>query len=307
MSRRPKSDRAPATPRKPGPFQSRDSASTSPLPPPFRPRLEVPFTAALRPHADEEQFAELFEFASLAMLLVDAQGLIQRANQHAGEILGYELSELRGRSIEHVVRIDLQMRHPSLRGYFALTHMPRATADVRPDAEAVRKDGTAFRTDVRLIPLHGAPGLIVALAVRDTAKQPRIESGSGERRAFRPEPGPIDAIALKEVSGGDVDLERQILRQLRRANESDVRLLEDALRRGDLDAIVQVAHRIKGSSSMVGAAALADAAERIERAARDGSLEHLEAEKTVFMKKNTELREYLERMLDERARPESSP
>lgn len=119
-------------------------------------------------------------------------------------------------------------------------------------------------------------------------------------------PEPIDAVALKEVSGGDVDLERQILTQLRRANESDVRLLDEALQSGDLNATLQVAHRIKGSSSMVGAVALADAAERIERAARDGELKQVEAEKAAFTKINAELREHLERVLGERPRPRSS-
>lgn len=305
MSRRSKSDRAPATPTKPAPLQSRKPASTSP--PPFRPRLDVPLTAALRPHVDEEQFADLFEFASVAMLLVDAQGLIRHANRHAEEILGYEGRELSGRSIEHVVRIDLQMRHPSLRGYFALAHMPRVCADVRPDAEAVRRDGSVFRADVRLIPLHGTQGLIVALGLRDTSRQPRHEPAEDEAQALRSQPEPIDAIALREVSGGDFEFERQILSKLQRANESDVRMLDEALRAGDLDAIVQVAHRIKGSSGMVGATALADAAQRIERAARDGSLEQLEAGKAAFTKRNAELREYLERALGERPRSGSRP
>jgi HPt (histidine-containing phosphotransfer) domain-containing protein len=55
------------------------------------------------------------------------------------------------------------------------------------------------------------------------------------------------------------------------AHDEDMGLLRDALREQRPEAVARAAHRIKGAARMYGDDALADAAAKLEEAARDGA------------------------------------
>ena len=80
-----------------------------------------------------------------------------------------------------------------------------------------------------------------------------------------PDDGPIDIAHLKRMTLGDAGLEREVLAMF--AGQA-VRLI-DALARLPSDAAA-LAHTLKGSARAIGAFAVADAAEALEAALKDG-------------------------------------
>jgi HPt (histidine-containing phosphotransfer) domain-containing protein len=70
-----------------------------------------------------------------------------------------------------------------------------------------------------------------------------------------------------------------MLRDFIDSTRQDLAALSVAFERGDTATVGHEAHRIRGASGLVGAAALADRAARIEAAARAGSLAGLDGER----------------------------
>jgi PAS domain S-box-containing protein len=79
---------------------------------------------------------------------------------------------------------------------------------------------------------------------------------------------PIDRSVLAAVSDGDEGIERDMLLHYRAINASDAADLVGAIAAHDMAQVVRASHRMKGASRMVGAMALADVCEGIERAGR---------------------------------------
>jgi len=77
----------------------------------------------------------------------------------------------------------------------------------------------------------------------------------------------IDQSTLDELTGGDEELNRDILTRYLQSLGDDLDAVRQALRDGDADALRRQAHRIAGASRTVGAHAVADQAARLERAA----------------------------------------
>ena len=75
---------------------------------------------------------------------------------------------------------------------------------------------------------------------------------------------------LDELTGGDADLAGAVLRDYVESTAADLDALSAAVAGGDADAARRHAHRIKGASLTVGAAAVATAAARLEEAAAAG-------------------------------------
>jgi HPt (histidine-containing phosphotransfer) domain-containing protein len=78
----------------------------------------------------------------------------------------------------------------------------------------------------------------------------------------------IDRSALDELTGGDEELNRDILTRYLRSLGGDLDALWQALRAGDVDGLQRHAHRIAGASRSVGAHAVAAEASRLEHAAQ---------------------------------------
>jgi signal transduction histidine kinase/HPt (histidine-containing phosphotransfer) domain-containing protein/FixJ family two-component response regulator len=104
---------------------------------------------------------------------------------------------------------------------------------------------------------------------------------------------PIDRVALARVSAGDAAVERDIFIEFERANEGDAALLRQAVADGDSAQVKRLAHLIKGGCAMVGALALANVCERIERASRDGDWKTIVVSMIEFEQELTELNRYL--------------
>ena len=104
---------------------------------------------------------------------------------------------------------------------------------------------------------------------------------------------PIDRSAFEQFTGGDKDIEREICRQFLDATRTDAKALRQALIENDLQAGTKAAHRIKGSSRMVGANAIADVAEQMEMAGKACDAAALVALLPAFDREHARLLEFL--------------
>jgi signal transduction histidine kinase/CheY-like chemotaxis protein/HPt (histidine-containing phosphotransfer) domain-containing protein len=90
----------------------------------------------------------------------------------------------------------------------------------------------------------------------------RVDAAAGNGRPT------IDRAALDELTGGDAELNRDIVTRYRESLGEDLDALGRALRDGDVDDLRRQAHRIAGASRTVGAHAVAAEASRLEHAAQ---------------------------------------
>ena len=81
-------------------------------------------------------------------------------------------------------------------------------------------------------------------------------------------PPAIDLAAFREVTGGDPQLERDLLGDFRDSINEDDAGLRAALARGDTDALRRYAHRIQGACGVIGALELAAACAAIQSAVK---------------------------------------
>jgi PAS domain S-box-containing protein len=120
--------------------------------------------------AAEERFRGLIESAPDAMVIVDADGMIQLVNAQAEGLFGYPRSEMVGQPVDMLLPKGLRRRHVGHREAYIAS--PRA----RPmgagmDLLARRKDGSEFAAEISLSPLHTGSGLLISAAIRDISQQ----------------------------------------------------------------------------------------------------------------------------------------
>jgi PAS domain S-box-containing protein len=96
------------------------------------------------------------------------------------------------------------------------------------------------------------------------------------------EPGLIDLVLLGEISGGNPQIQQEILADFRRVNEQDAASLRQAVVENDFKRVMQFAHRIKGANLMLGATRMAAACEQLESAGAAGQSGALQAAMIVF-------------------------
>jgi len=82
----------------------------------------------------------------------------------------------------------------------------------------------------------------------------------------------LDDETLKQYTGGDETITRHIYRKFLAQSRNDVGMLRDAFGRNAATDICGAAHRIKGSSQMIGAVRQSELSEQIEKAARGGDV-----------------------------------
>ena len=107
---------------------------------------------------------------------------------------------------------------------------------------------------------------------------------------------PIDRSKLAELTGGDAAMEREILVDFRNANDADAAMLRDALAKRDISQVTHASHRVKGACRMVGAMALAEVCERIERAGRASNWDAIITEQSALDREVERLNAWLRRL-----------
>ncbi len=103
----------------------------------------------------------------------------------------------------------------------------------------------------------------------------------------------LDPTALAQFTGGDESERREILRDFIEANRNDSDALRGAIADGDISAIVRWSHRVKGASRMIGATLFSEAAERLEQAARKGTMIAIQKCVPEFEREHARLVDYI--------------
>jgi PAS domain S-box-containing protein len=119
--------------------------------------------------------SQLVESAPDAMIVVDPDGVIVRANLQAERMFGYPRAEILGQKIEMLMPERFRARHVGHRTAFV--NAPKA----RPmgaglDLKARRRDGSELEVEISLSPIETDAGRFMACAVRDISDRRRIEA-----------------------------------------------------------------------------------------------------------------------------------
>ena len=109
-----------------------------------------------------------------ALLVVDADGRIVRANPAAARLLGYSADELTGLDVDTLVPQAIRGRHADYRRGYAKTPRPRPMG-LQMELVALRKDGSEVVVEIALSPLHDHGQPYVVAAIRDIAAYPRVQ------------------------------------------------------------------------------------------------------------------------------------
>lgn len=111
-----------------------------------------------------------------AVIIVDADGVIQTANEQVRSVFGYAPSELEGRQMELLVPARVRSNHPTRRTSY--THRPMGLLQLA----AVRKDGVEFPAEISLAPIDFPGGRLTAATVRDITVRLALEAESERMR-----------------------------------------------------------------------------------------------------------------------------
>jgi HPt (histidine-containing phosphotransfer) domain-containing protein len=111
-----------------------------------------------------------------------------------------------------------------------------------------------------------------------------------------PSPGAdaIDPSVLAAIAAGDKVMEREILVDFHRVNLIDAAALECAVDSSELSDVSRAAHRISGSSKMIGAVELAAVCDRLQFAAESNDWKSIDADMNVFRRELGRLNIHLE-------------
>jgi two-component system, sensor histidine kinase and response regulator len=82
----------------------------------------------------------------------------------------------------------------------------------------------------------------------------------------------VDRAALRELTGGDIEFERELAETFVRSGDQCLAEIIAALKVSDLDTVRKRAHSLKGASANIHAMDLSQAASSLESAARENSV-----------------------------------
>ena len=126
-----------------------------------------------RKHA-EAQFRLMVEATPNGLVMINEAGIITLVNNQMVTLFGYTREELTGLSIETLLPERFRTSHPGHRLDFFTTPEVRAMGHGR-DLFGQRKDGSEFRLEIGLSPLHTPEGTFVLAAVVDITERKRMQ------------------------------------------------------------------------------------------------------------------------------------
>jgi len=115
-------------------------------------------------------FEKLFEFSPDAVLVVDREGAVLRANQQAETMFGHPRAELIGQPVERLLPERFGSGHPRHRDAYA-TQPHTWPMGAGLELYGLRKDGTEFPVDIMLSPLQVEEQPLVLAVVRDITRR----------------------------------------------------------------------------------------------------------------------------------------
>ena len=130
----------------------------------------------------DERFRLAVDASPAAMIMVDANGLIEFVNAETERMFGYATFELIGQSIDILVPASSRESHAGLRlGFFA--HPSARPMGVGRDLYGTRKDGREFPVEIALTPIEAEYGPIVLATIVDISARRKAEEELARRAA----------------------------------------------------------------------------------------------------------------------------
>ncbi len=122
-------------------------------------------------------FADLFDAAPDAIVVVNDGGTIEFANRRTEDLFGWPCSELIGQLIEQLVPERMRRSHLDDRSRYIASPSTRPMGSGR-ELLARRRDGSEFPVEISLSPLHTDSGLLVSSIIRDVSERRTLESAA---------------------------------------------------------------------------------------------------------------------------------
>lgn len=118
----------------------------------------------------EKMLRSIFEHAPDSMIVVSAQGKIERVNSQVERMFGYAPDELIGRDLGVLMPARFRKIHGEHQKSFMKTpHIRQMGSDL--ELFALRKNGTEFPADIILSPVESESGTIVIAVMRDITRR----------------------------------------------------------------------------------------------------------------------------------------
>lgn len=132
-------------------------------------------------HPHPIEWKAIFDFASIGLMVVNAEGRILNINQIAESMFGYATSELWGVSVDLLLPANVRHEHASHRAHFFKTPSQRLMGKGR-DLVAQRKDGSLFPVEVSLgqYTLNEQPYVLVSII--DISQRKAAELAATQQR-----------------------------------------------------------------------------------------------------------------------------
>lgn len=145
----------------------------------------------------------IYESASEPVIVVGRDGVIQFANNHAEELLGYETGQLNGIGVEMIVPEGQRARHDELRAMFRSDPSMRRMGPGR-EVVALSCDGSQVPVEVGLIP--DADGDHVVAVIRDirSDRRTREELETSALRFHAAAMSAADILVEVDVDSGEL-------------------------------------------------------------------------------------------------------
>lgn len=122
----------------------------------------------------DERFRLLLESAPDAMVIVNAEGVIEIVNERCESMFGYSRSELVGQAVEIFVPEAARDAHIAQRLGYVTEAEPKPMGAGR-ELFGLRSDGSEFPVEISLSPLSTPEGLLVSAAIRDISDRLAVQ------------------------------------------------------------------------------------------------------------------------------------
>ncbi len=203
---------------------------------------------------------------------------------------GLQAVELAGRTAFDVILMDIRM--PELDGI-------EATQAIRAGGASSDARIYALTADVHLhqreaLTEKGFDAFLSKPIARDDllAAVKRLPEGSGTRR-HNPATSPVNREAALAACGGSDDLLDKLSHMLMNELDRFEPLLDDAIRSGDLEAVREMAHKLRASAGYCGAHVLESKAAALELVAMQGDTEAAAQAKEMVHEAAVQLKKYM--------------
>ena len=161
----------------------------------------------------EAQLQAIFDASPDALLITDTHGVITMANRRVEPLLGYNVKELIGQSVEILVPDYARSTHPRMRDHFYSAQDTQWMGNGR-EVKALCKDGREIDVEVGLSQIKSGPDVFIACAVRDVSERKKAEqallASEAKLRSFY-ELSPL-GLALTDMQGHYMEFNAAFLR-----------------------------------------------------------------------------------------------